>query len=73
MEWSNDPELVKIFVAETAERSARLVSAAGAASDGDIDPRMAHTASRDAHTLKGNDTPENRIEPLTQRFLSSQL
>ncbi len=54
MEWSNDPELVKIFVAETAERSARLVSAAGSISEKRPDARMATTAARDAHTLKGN-------------------
>ena len=54
MEWSNDPELVKIFVAETAERSARLVSAAASISEKEPDARMATTAARDAHTLKGN-------------------
>ncbi len=54
MEWSNDPELVKIFVAETAERSARLVNAPAAMAEGGGDPRIARTAARDAHTLKGN-------------------
>lgn len=54
MEWSTDPEIVKIFVAETAERSARLVSAAGAVVGGADDPHVARTAARDAHTLKGN-------------------
>lgn len=53
MEWSNDPELVKIFVAETADRSARLVGAAGSGIEG-VDRGTAGTAARDAHTLKGN-------------------
>ena len=53
MDWSNDPELVKIFVAETAERSARLVGAAASVDRGN-DIRVAQTAARDAHTLKGN-------------------
>jgi chemotaxis protein histidine kinase CheA/CheY-like chemotaxis protein len=44
---------VKIFVAETADRSARLVGAAGSGIEG-VDRGTAGTAARDAHTLKGN-------------------
>lgn len=53
MEWSDDPELMKIFIAETAERSARLVATANALAS-HTDPALLRAAVRDAHTLKGN-------------------